>query len=106
MLVTSDNSNRYVHDKCFILCLMVKFAFSYRYYPVDYAPFASDLKSLSQFKISFTVGKPPRPFDQLMAVLPPGRRVFVIHIIYWYFLRINRFFFFAAHMLFQNVTAN
>ena len=46
-----------------------------RYYPFYYAPFASDVKRLSQFKISFTVDKPLRPFDQLMAVLPPERHV-------------------------------
>ncbi|PVH33636.1 hypothetical protein PAHAL_8G035400 [Panicum hallii] len=40
------------------------------YYPFYDAPFASDLKGLSQFNISFTVHKPLRPFDQLMAVLP------------------------------------
>ncbi|KAI4964784.1 hypothetical protein ZWY2020_059557 [Hordeum vulgare] len=38
------------------------------YYPFYYAPFTSDLKRLSQFKISFTVDKPLLPFDQLMAV--------------------------------------
>ncbi|CAO2153218.1 unnamed protein product [Urochloa humidicola] len=40
------------------------------YYPFYYAPFASDFKGLSQFKISYTMDKPLRPFDQLMAVLP------------------------------------
>jgi len=46
-----------------------------RYYPFYYAPFASDFKGLSQFKISFTADKPLRPFDQLMAVLPKERHV-------------------------------
>ena len=55
--------------------LMVKFMFC-RCYPFYYAPFACDFKCLSQFKVSFTVDKPLRPFDQLMAVLPPKRRVF------------------------------
>ncbi|XP_066337433.1 5'-3' exoribonuclease 3-like [Miscanthus floridulus] len=40
------------------------------YYPFYYAPFASDFKGLTHFKISFTADKPLRPFDQLMAVLP------------------------------------
>ena len=46
-----------------------------RYYPFYYAPFPSDFKGLSQFKISFTADKPLRPFDQLMAVLPKERHV-------------------------------
>ncbi|KAF7048326.1 hypothetical protein CFC21_057112 [Triticum aestivum] len=58
------------------LCWVLRYYFSdvpswSWYYPFYYAPFASDLKRLSQFKISFTVDKPLRPFDQLMAVLPP-----------------------------------
>lgn len=44
-------------------------------YPFYYAPFASDFKCLSQFNISFTVDKPLRPFDQLVAVLPPEKHV-------------------------------
>ncbi|KAJ1274072.1 hypothetical protein BS78_05G034800 [Paspalum vaginatum] len=40
------------------------------YYPFYVAPFISDLKGLSRFQISFTVDKPLRPFDQLMAALP------------------------------------
>ncbi|CAD6342545.1 unnamed protein product [Miscanthus lutarioriparius] len=45
------------------------------YYPFYYAPFASDFKGLSHFKISFTADKPLRPFDQLMAVLPKQRHI-------------------------------
>ncbi|WVZ95054.1 hypothetical protein U9M48_040860, partial [Paspalum notatum var. saurae] len=45
------------------------------YYSFYYAPFASDLKGLSEFKISFTLDKPLKPFDQLMAVLPQERHI-------------------------------
>jgi hypothetical protein len=67
MLVTDDSIiDRQMFDGTVLLC---------RYYPFYYAPFASDLKRLSQFKISFTLDKPLKPFDQLMAVLPPERYV-------------------------------
>uniref|UniRef100_A0A453LGI8 Xrn1 helical domain-containing protein n=1 Tax=Aegilops tauschii subsp. strangulata TaxID=200361 RepID=A0A453LGI8_AEGTS len=87
MLVISDSSSTYVQEKrfhsmsiCFMVppqkkSLMVEYLCSCRCYPFYYAPFASDFKCLSQFNISFTVDKPLRPFDQLMAVLPPQKNV-------------------------------
>ncbi|XP_057535017.1 5'-3' exoribonuclease 3-like isoform X3 [Amaranthus tricolor] len=41
------------------------------YYPYYYGPFASDLRGLAGVKVEFQKDMPFRPFDQLMAVLPP-----------------------------------
>ena len=40
------------------------------YYPHHYAPFAADFVDLDHLSIKFEKGRPFRPFEQLMAVLP------------------------------------
>uniref|UniRef100_A0A3P8X0H4 5'-3' exoribonuclease 1 n=1 Tax=Cynoglossus semilaevis TaxID=244447 RepID=A0A3P8X0H4_CYNSE len=40
------------------------------YYPYHYAPFLSDVRNISSLKLTFDLGKPFMPFEQLLAVLP------------------------------------
>uniref|UniRef100_A0A8C6HE03 5'-3' exoribonuclease 1 n=1 Tax=Mus spicilegus TaxID=10103 RepID=A0A8C6HE03_MUSSI len=44
------------------------------YYPYHYAPFLSDIRSISTLKIHFELGKPFKPFEQLLAVLPSASK--------------------------------
>lgn len=41
------------------------------YYPHHYSPFAKDLIKVSSLDFNFVLGKPLRPLEQLMAVMPP-----------------------------------
>lgn len=41
-----------------------------RYYPYHYAPYLSDIRNVSGLKLTFELGQPFMPFQQLLAVLP------------------------------------
>ncbi|XP_073099999.1 LOW QUALITY PROTEIN: 5'-3' exoribonuclease 3 [Elaeis guineensis] len=61
---------KYAEGLCWILHYYFSRVRSW-HYPFYYAPFASDFKGLSCSQIKFEFGCPFKPFDQLMAVLPP-----------------------------------
>lgn len=65
-------ANAYIEGLCWVLAYYYTGCASWNwYYPYHFAPFAADMTQIAQnFNISFTLGCPFRPFEQLMAVLP------------------------------------
>ena len=55
------------------MCCFICFSF-HRFYPYHYAPFVSDLKSFASINVKFDLGVPFKPFQQLLAVLPPASK--------------------------------
>jgi 5'-3' exoribonuclease 2 len=51
--------------------------FVLRFYPYHYAPFSGDMEGIGKLQLSFELGTPFRPMEQLMCVLPTASKQFL-----------------------------
>jgi 5'-3' exoribonuclease 2 len=64
-------ASAYVEGVCWVLLYYLQGCPSWTwYYPHHYAPFAADFVDIGKMKPTFEKGRPFRPFEQLMGVLP------------------------------------